>query len=195
VLLGLFVWRLPYWQARVAFVVAMLLLAGLGWQLADNMRNNIINLVHEIMVFKPDGPPTRAGERLVLWTKSVEFVKSAPLIGHGTGSIREQFKRSVEGRTGMAASASANPHNQTFAIAIQLGLVGTAVLFALWGAHLLVFRDAGVFAWAGLVVVSQNIVGSLFNSHLLDFTHGWIYVVGVGVAAGATLKRRPSERH
>jgi hypothetical protein len=39
-----------------------------------------------------------------------------------------------------------------------------------------------------LVVSVQNVVGSLFNSHLFDFTHGWIYVVGVGVAAGAMLQ-------
>jgi hypothetical protein len=35
------------------------------------------------------------------------------------------------------------------------------------------------------VIVTQNIVGSLFNSHLFDFTQGWLYVIGVGVAAGA----------
>jgi hypothetical protein len=34
------------------------------------------------------------------------------------------------------------------------------------------------------VIVTQNVVGSLFNSFLFDFTEGWIYVVGFGVAAG-----------
>ena len=34
----------------------------------------------------------------------------------------------------------------------------------------------------------QNIVGSLFNSHLFDFLQGWTYVVGVGVAGGIALK-------
>ena len=119
------------------------------------------------------------------------------MIGHGTGSIRDQFRRAVEGETGMAAVASANPHNQTFAVAIQLGLVGAAVLFAMWLAHLLLFRGEGLAAWAGLVVVAQNIVGSLFNSHLFDFTQGWGYVIGVGVAAGMVLKsggKRPTAR-
>ena len=47
---------------------------------------------------------------------------------------------------------------------------------------------AGLAAWAGLVIVIQNLIGSLFNSHLFDFTHGWGYVIGVGVAGGVILK-------
>jgi hypothetical protein len=35
----------------------------------------------------------------------------------------------------------------------------------------------------------QNIVGSLFNSHLFDFVQGWVYAVGVGVAGVMALKR------
>jgi O-antigen ligase len=50
------------------------------------------------------------------------------------------------------------------------------------------FRSGSFAAWVGLVVVIQNIVGSLFNSHLFDFTHGWAYVVGVGIAGGIVLK-------
>jgi hypothetical protein len=39
----------------------------------------------------------------------------------------------------------------------------------------------------GLVVVVQNVVSSLFNSHLFDFLEGWIYVLSVGVAGGMSL--------
>ena len=79
-------------------------------------------------------------------------------------------------------------------MAIQLGLIGAAVLWALWIAHLLLFRGNGLVAWIGLVVVVQNIVGSLFNSHLFDFTQGWVYIFGVGVAGGVALKNRALER-
>src|SRR5664280_485966 len=95
------------------------------------------------------------------------------------------------GQTGAAAAAATtNPHNQTFAVAIQLGLIGAAVLWAMWIAHLLLFRGPGLVEWIGLVIVVQNIVGSLFNSHLFDFTQGWVYVFGVGVAGGMVLKRQ-----
>jgi hypothetical protein len=29
---------------------------------------------------------------------------------------------------------------------------------------------------------------SLFNSHLVDFVPGWIYVLGVGIAGGTVLR-------
>ena len=70
------------------------------------------------------------------------------------------------------------------AVVIQLGLVGAVVLWAMWIAHLLLFRGNGLADWIGLVIVAQNIVGSLFNSHLFDFVQGWVYVIGVGVAGG-----------
>jgi len=38
----------------------------------------------------------------------------------------------------------------------------------------------------------QNIISSLFNSHLFDFTQGWIYVFGVGIAGGTVLRQRAS---
>ena len=98
----------------------------------------------------------------------------------------------MSGGTGSAATATTNPHNQTFAVAIQLGLAGAVVLWAMWIAHLLLFRGSGLAEWIGFVVVVQNIVGSLFNSHLFDFGQGWVYVVGVGVAGGAVLRHRPS---
>jgi hypothetical protein len=71
-----------------------------------------------------------------------------------------------------------------------LGFVGAAILWAMWIAHMLLFRGDGLAEWIGLVIVIQNVVGSLFNSHLFDFTQGWLYVVGVGVAGGMVLKNR-----
>jgi O-antigen ligase len=42
-------------------------------------------------------------------------------------------------------------------------------------------------------VVAQNIVSSLFNSHLFDFNQGWFYVFGVGVLGGTVLNLRARE--
>jgi O-antigen ligase len=58
----------------------------------------------------------------------------------------------------------------------------------MWLVHLLLFRGDGLVAWIGLLVVVQNIFASLFNSHIFDFTEGWMYVLGVGIAGGMVLK-------
>ena len=83
-----------------------------------------------------------------------------------------------------------NPHNQTLHAGIQWGAFGIVLLLAMWMAHLRIFAAAGLAALIGLFIVVQNILGSLFDSHLADFVEGWIYVIGVGVAAG-TARRGP----
>jgi len=42
-----------------------------------------------------------------------------------------------------------------------------------------------------LIVVLQNIISSCFNSHLFDFTQGWLYVFAVGVLGGMVQGSRP----
>jgi len=69
-------------------------------------------------------------------------------------------------------------------------LITVAVLLAMWAAHFLLFRGAGLVAWVGMIIVVQNVVSSLFNSHLFDFSQGWLYVFGVGVAGGTALNKR-----
>ncbi len=118
-------------------------------------------------------------------------METAPIIGHGTGSISKQFQLSESGHDSATAFHSENPHNQIFAVAIQLGLVGAAALIAMWIAHLLLFTGGtGLAAWFGTIIVVQNIVSSLFNSHLFDFTSGWLYVFGVGVLGGMVLRQK-----
>ena len=102
------------------------------------------------------------------------------------------FRRSSIGESGAAAIPTVNPHNQVFAVAIQLGLLGAFLLLAMWLAHYLLFRVPGFAAWIGTVVVVENVVSSLTSSHLFDFMHGWLYVVGVGVAGGMVLRRDAS---
>jgi hypothetical protein len=157
-------------------------LGALAWSFSPIVRDNIVDVANEVRKFQPDGRSTRAGERLEFWRKSIGFIADAPLIGHGTGSIRDQFRRSVAGQSGMASMTSANPHSQTFAVAVH----------RLPERHCFLPCRVSV-AQRGLCLgragdVTQNIVGSLFNSHLFDFTQGWGYVIGVGVAAGAALK-------
>lgn len=188
ILLLLFGLKRLSWWGFVGMLAAATVLAAAVWSTAPNLRQRVTSLFTEMHDYRPDAARTPAGERIEFWRKSVGFVADASVIGHGTGSIRDLFRKSVDGQTGMAAVASTNPHNQVLAVAIQLGLVGTAVLLAMWIAHLLLFRGPSMAAWVGLVVVVQNIVGSLFNAHLFDFMQGWGYVVGLGVAGGIALR-------
>jgi hypothetical protein len=47
-------------------------------------------------------------------------------------------------------------------------------------------------AWLGVGVVVQNIVSCIFNTYLLEFTLGWMYVFGVGVLGAMMFRQRAS---
>src|SRR5262249_3318011 len=98
----------------------------------------------------------------------------------GTGTIPMLFRRAAT-PDATPALITTNPHSQILATATELGLVGAVALLAMWIAHLALFRAGTPVAWIGLLVVTYNIVSSLFNSHLFDFGQGWLYVFGVGV--------------
>lgn len=190
VLLALLAIRRLSLKGIVILAVAAAVIGGLGWVSSPHLRDRTTQLWTDYEKYEARDERNSSGERVEFYKKSLAFIKEAPLFGYGTGSITSLFAKAVVGKDGAAASPTANPHNQTFAVAIQLGLLGALVLWAMWIAHVLLFRGLGLAEWIGLVVVVQNIVGSLFNSHLFDFGQGWIYVFGVGVAGGMALRNR-----
>ena len=168
------------WKGIIGAGVAGLIAAAVVWTTSSYLRERVTGIYSEIMLYETKNEAKSSGVRINFWTQSIRFIESAPLLGHGTGSIGELFQRAAGG----SEFTSNNPHNQTFAVGIQLGILGMAVLWAMWISQLLLFRGPGLLPWIGLVIVTSNIVGSLFNSFIFDFTEGWLYVLGVGVMAG-----------
>jgi O-antigen ligase len=177
------------WKGFFGASAAGVALAAALWTTSPYLRDRATSVLSQIESFEHENAPSSAGQRIVYWTQSLRFIESAPFAGHGTGSITEMFRKAAVNQSGVWVEVSTNPHNQTFAVAIQLGLLGVMTLWAMWVSHFLLFRRAGLAAWLGLVVVTQNIVGSLFNSFLFDFTEGWLYVLGVGIAGGMVLRQ------
>ena len=190
VLFVLLVFKIPNIKTIVGLLAAAIVLGIIAWMSSPYLRERTEAVQVEAQKYAKTNERTSTGERLEFWKKSAEFIRGAPIIGHGTGSIRTLFEKAASGQIGAAGVAAANPHNQTLAAGIQLGVLGMVVLWAMWLAHLILCRGNSVAAWIGLVVVAQNITGSLFNSHIFDFAQGWTYVVGVGIAGGTILRQR-----
>ncbi len=173
------------WRGALVALLLGAVAAGLVWTSSPYLRHRVIGVYTESAASLEQGKVTSAGERIAFWTRSLEFIGSAPVLGHGTGSITEMFREAAKGQEGSLGVVSSNPHNQTFEVGIQIGLVGIAILWFMWIVHFAFFwRGTGFVAWLGLVVATQNIVGSLFNSFIFDFTEGWLYVFGIGMLAG-----------
>jgi O-antigen ligase len=177
------------WRAAIIAAGAMGILAVLLWNVSPHLRTTIAKFSGDYEASIAGNDVSGMGSRLEYWRKSAQFIADAPVLGHGTGSIRGLFA-SVAGDAEvdpLRGEIVSNPHNQTLSVAVQWGVVGILVLYALWFAHLLMFRGEGLACWIGLLVVVQNMLSSQLNTHLFDFTSGWIYVLGVGVAGGMAL--------
>ena len=184
-------WQEFRWRGLFGTLLLFVVVGSAAWSASPYLHDRLTRSVTEYEAYRTQNEPNSTGLHLEFLRKSLNFVETAPIIGHGTGSIPDQFRQSETGRDSASAFHSENPHNQIFAVAIQLGVVGSAVLIAMWIAHLLLFTGgSGLVAWIGTIVVVQNIVSSLFNSHLFDFTSGWLYVFGVGVVGGMVLRQK-----
>lgn len=181
------------WKGILAVFAAGVILAGLAWAFSPYLRARVLAVAQEIHDYQTKNAETSSGLRLEFWKKSVQFIVEAPVFGHGTGSIRNKFHSVAAAGGGASSAVTDQPHNQTFLVAIQLGLIGAALLFATWISHLLLFRGGGLAAWLGSGVVMQNFVMGLFNSYLFEFTLGWTYVFGVGLLGGMVFRQRGSK--
>lgn len=177
------------WKGTIAVASIAALLSVMAWISSPNLRSRVLSVVDEVYFYRMEQAETSTGYRLEFWSKSIEIVSRAPIFGHGTGSLYEQFRRVAKGNQGISSTVTDNPHNQTLSVAIQLGLLGVALLYAMWIAHLALFRESTLVAWLGTAVVLHNIGAGLFNSQLFEATLGWVYVFGVGVLGGMVLRQ------
>jgi O-antigen ligase len=191
IMLAIFAFLHLRWQNVLMLVSLIVILAGGAWIASPTLRAKTAAFAEDYRLYKERNEATSIGLRLEFWQKSLRFFAEAPIIGHGTGSTRGLFEQAATGPQILASGqVIGNPHNQTLNVAIQWGALGIIILYAMWWFHLMLFRGDGLVAWIGLLVVVQNIFTSLFNSHIFDFHEGWMYVLGVGIAGGMTLKFR-----
>ena len=190
VLAGLLGWRLFRWTGLVGACVLAVALSVAFWFTSPSLRVHVHNSIDEFREYRATNRSTPIGQHLAFLKESLTIISSAPLIGHGTGSIAEEFREVRSSGNGATAVATVNPHNRTFAVAIQIGLIGAIVLWSMWIAHFRLFRGEGTISWLGTVIVVENIVSSAVHSHLFDFANGWLYVFGVGVLGGTVLRQQ-----
>ena len=178
VLILLLGWRLFRWRGIFAACIAAIAIGGALWAASPSLRARVHESFYEIQQYRAANEITSIGLLAAFFQESLEIIAAAPILGHGTGTIAGEFRRVTAGGSGAGAVAADNPHNQTFAVAIQIGIVGALVLWAMWIAHILLFRGEGLATWIGPVVVVENIVSST------------LYVFGVGVLGGMALRGR-----
>ncbi|WP_230646866.1 O-antigen ligase family protein, partial [Bradyrhizobium sp. Leaf401] len=145
IMFGVFALLHLKWPSIGIVAAALLTGAFLAWQVSPQLRHTAERFTDDYTRYVEKGEPTSLGLRLEFWRKSLGFFAEAPVVGHGTGSTRGLFERvaTPSGRYQASAEVIGNPHNQTLNVAVQWGVIGIVVLYAIWILHLLLFRGDG----------------------------------------------------
>jgi O-antigen ligase len=133
---------------------------------------------------------TSVGRRLEFYRNSLAIIRDHPWIGVGTGGFPYAYEKQIAG-TDMAPTR--NLHNEYLNIMVQLGIIGFAVLLALfwvpWQAAPLLPTWQETQLVRGLVLTIA--AGCIFNSLLIDHTERLLFSWGLGVLF-AGLQSRPT---
>jgi O-antigen ligase len=189
-LLGLFLVWFGGWRRALLIAAPLVLIIALALSVSAPAQHRLAEFASDIRADKISQESISTASRQDFWAKAIGFIKQDPLLGHGTGSTKSLYQSLEASRPSPYGEAVPDPHNQLLAIAIQAGLVGGALLLAMWATHFFLFAGQGVFGALGQAVVLQNLVGSLFNSHLSTVTQGTLYCLAVGLLGGLVSRRQ-----
>jgi len=194
VLLLLLAFKEFRWKGVVAALLLGCIVAAAAWSASPYLRDRLTTSVTELKAYREKNATNSTGLHLEFLRKSLTFVSTAPLLGHGTGSIPQQFREAASGGEGALSVTWGTPHDQFLGVAVQIGLIGAGLLVAMWVAHFLLFSGNGLVPAIGAVVVAHNVVSSFFDLYLFAFVPGWLYVFGVGVLGGMALRQKSMAR-
>jgi O-antigen ligase len=150
VMLLLLGFRQSRWKGALGAALIGGTLTAAVWTSSPYLRERVSPAITQVQTHGESDVNTPVGLRLEYWKKSLALIAEAPVIGHGTGTIPQLFRRDATAET-IESLITTNPHNQVLAVALELGFVGAVSLIAMWLAHLALFRD-GVPLRAGIVL-------------------------------------------
>jgi O-antigen ligase len=191
-LLGLFLVQVEGWRRVMLIAVPALMIIAVALWSSKPAQRRLSEISADLHARGRSEETVSTAARMDFWNKALGFVRQAPVLGHGTGSIKPLYQSVEATNPSPYGEATPDPHNQFFAIALQVGLVGGALLLAMWAAHFSLFLGRDFACVMGQAVVLQNFIGSMFNSHLSTVTQGMLYCLAVGLL-GAVVRRAAAE--
>jgi O-antigen ligase len=170
------------WGSGVALLVVA---GGIVFAALHSHGSRLAETNEEISAYETSNKNTSMGVRMVFYRRSLELMAQRPLIGHGVGTVQEEFDAFARNNTGAAAATAGNPHNEFLLMGVQLGALGIA-LFVFFlvqiGRSALELREpARTIVFAYLFAFT---IGCFANSLLLNFTEGNLFIFLVGIFLG-----------
>jgi O-antigen ligase len=187
-LAALFFARTNDWKRNLCVAASLAVVVAGVVLLSSNARLRISQIGTDIQAIESSSDDAKASistaSRMDFWRKAIEFIRQAPLLGHGAGSTKSLYAGTEADRPSPYGEAVPDPHNQFLAITIQTGLMGGALLILMWIVHFKAFLGDDLPCIFGQAIVLQNVLSSLFNSSISQVTQGTLYCLAIGLLAG-----------
>jgi O-antigen ligase len=193
--LTVFLLRVRITPLRTLAGVGALVLLAVGFYMASpNIKSRTDDLITEVRTERPRSPN---GLRLSFMRVGLQVVAAHPLLGLGTGSFAQAYAPTALA-TWPAGSEMAvarhQPHSEFLLVAVQLGLLGALVYFAMLGtlgSAALGLRSIEADSLALLWVI--YVMTSSFNSLLWDTTEAHWFLLLSGCLYVGALRRRGAQ--
>jgi O-antigen ligase len=175
-------WLVPAGHKWAALAVPALVLSA-AMAASPQLRERVSAVVTESQAYSHgDRAPTSSGLRLGFWGRSVQSFMERPVLGHGVASWNAEYTRREGAQVNPSFRDLRNPHQEYLMWAVQLGIVGIALLLAFM---LQLLRDASRFRpeirHAAQSFVAMLAAVCLFNTVLFDALIGEFFCLLLGL--------------
>jgi len=167
------------WNWRLGLMLCLSLIAALSIVLprySPAFDLGVRNAESNIKAYSQGDSNTSIGLRLEWQKNSMALIREKPIMGHGTGSFKGEYKRILG--SGDQLLASQNPHNDYLWLGVELGVFGILSLIGLlltvaWqGRHL-----QPAWQWTLYALLLGMGVSTLANSFFTDNITGLGFVI------------------
>jgi O-antigen ligase len=174
--------------SRKGAVCVVILLASIVYFKNDLnflLPERMMTISQDLHEHQPNKNLTSSGIRMEMYKNTSALILKSPLIGYGTGSFKDEYRSYAATQDTLLKEVS-NPHNQYLFTLFDLGLLGFFVLIYLFHQCWFVSHKAKMIQGIKAVDYMEGLlitimVGSFFNSLILDATEGKFFCVMAGI--------------
>jgi O-antigen ligase len=140
------------------------------------IQQGLSNAQSDLLAYSQGNANSSVGVRLEWYKNSFKLIQEHPMLGHGTGSFKNEYAR-ISGIVDGPLSSN-NPHNDYIWLSIELGLLGAVLLLGLlltaaWqGRHLDLAWRLTLYA-----MLTGMGVATLANSFFTDNITGLAFIL------------------
>jgi O-antigen ligase len=191
------------WKKLVVGLVVVCGAFASFYDLSGVVKKRTDNMVMEVHQYSETNALNSSGTRLTFYGAGLEMFLKHPILGTGTASFAENFvptaHRLAPADDPVFYNVRAQPHSEVVLMAVQLGVVGLGLYFALLATLGLVYRKQRSYQADLLFLLCISFaVPACFNSLMWDITEGHWFVLLAGClyaaarrSDAATIMQRP----